>query len=229
MDGFFNIDSNVILNELEMGNHFKSNNYDDTTRFDEITRDSIAEYILYINNQYISYKQLFLHYKIDGIILYKIDDIQIKSYLMDLGITNFSHIAHLAYEFIKIKQYFIFRDDNSNNITYDKIRKGKFECSSLLFKFLSSYKKINLITNNDTNQNSKKINVKLNSNINNNNNNINNDNNNNTDGSNGIMDISINNDDDNKISYNLNDKIQGLYRSMEEECTYNDEGKIIYR
>ena len=43
-----------------------------------------------------------------------------------------------------------------NNITYDKIRKGKFECSSLLFKFLSSYKKINFITNNDTNQNSKK-------------------------------------------------------------------------
>lgn len=57
-----------MLNDLEMGNHFTSSNYDDTTRFDEITRDSIAEYILYINNQYFSYKQLFLHYKIDGII-----------------------------------------------------------------------------------------------------------------------------------------------------------------
>lgn len=196
-----------------MGNHFTSNNYDDTTRFDEITRDSVAEYILYINNQYLSYKQLFLHFKIDGIILYKIDDIQIKSYLMDIGITNFSHIAHLAYEFIKIKQYFIFRDDNINNIIYDKIRKGKFECSSLLFKFQSCYNKINSITN-ESFQNSKKINLKLTSNINNNDHNSNN-----TDGS---MVDSIGKDD--KISYNLNDKIQGLYRSMEEECTYNDEG-----
>ena len=201
-----------------MGNHFTSNNYDDTTRFDEITRDSIAEYILYINNQYFSYKQLFLHYKIDGIILYKIDDIQIKSYLMDLGISNFSHIAHLANEFIKIKQYFIFRDDNTNNIIYDKIRKGKFECSSLLFRFLPSYKTINLITN-QTTQSTKKMNLNLNSNMNNSN-----INNNNNDTSGGMVD-SIGNDT--KISYNLNDKIQGLYRSMEEECTYNDEGNNI--
>jgi hypothetical protein len=194
-----------------MGNHFTSNNYDETIRFDEITRDSIAEYIFYINNQYFSYKQLFLHYKIDGIILSKIDDIQIKSYLMDLGISNFSHIAHLANEFIKIKQYFIFRDDNTNNIIYDKIRKGKFECSSLLFKFLPYYKMINLITN-ESIQNTKKINLNLNLNMNDND----------TDG--GMVD-SIGNDT--KISYNLNDKIQGLYRSMEEECTYNDEGNNI--
>jgi len=185
-----------------MGNHFTSINYDETTRFDEITRDNIADYILYINNQYISYKQLFLSNKIDGLILYKIDDINIKSYLMDLGITNFSHIAQLANEFIKIKQYFIFRDDNFNNIIYNKIRKGKFECSSLLFKFQPLYNKINIITNGNI-KNRKNSNTNLNDIVIDDNNNQNNDN----------------------ISYNLNDKIQGLYRSMEEECIYNDEGK----